>query len=341
MPYNLIVIELQNIVSRHPEIKNLLLSSIENAAVIGTVGLNDYYEYLDKFYNFIPFISDKREFRNQLVKFYWFLNTTPGLELQKNIVFSSWLLKFFQEWGSFLNTPESYSHLQNLKSFKYHYNAKKISPAMNFKSFNDFIQRPAERSIEARKNNNIIVFPSDGILKGVGDLSNTPKVKENLIIYDVLEMISASSYSKNFIGASYAHISLNSRDYQRFHTPSNGVLLEKRIIPYIVSLGIKRSFVKKIIAVQGDHYQFIQDRNIFVFNNHSLGLFAIIPFALVQISSIKSNVNIGMPLSKGEEVGSFEGGGADIIMVFANNNIKFTKEIGKHYKQGEEVAVAY
>ena len=52
----------------------------------------------------------------QLCRFYWILDQPTGRELQEHNSFRQWMVDFANDWGSYLNTPESVGPEQ-LKSF--------------------------------------------------------------------------------------------------------------------------------------------------------------------------------------------------------------------------------
>ena len=152
-------------------------------------------------------------------------------------------------------------------------------------------------------------------------------------------MLEVSAYRKQFANSVFAHVEIMSGDYQRFHMPSNGVVLDIQNIPCIVPFGIKRKSVDRIVATDGRQCQFVQDRSLLVFHNDNIGFFALIPIGLVQLSSIKMEVSIGDKLSKGTELGYFKGGGSDMIVLFSNPKIQFSARTKTSYQQGNKMAL--
>jgi len=98
--------------------------------------------------------------------------------------------------------------------------------------------------------------------------------------------------------------------------------------------------------VAPDHpgYQFLQARGLVLIDNEELGLVAVMPIGMAQVSSIvlSPNVKVGNVLRKGDEISYFQFGGSDVIMVFeAKAKVDFSKtERNKWYKVGEELAKA-
>ncbi|MDE5942162.1 MAG: phosphatidylserine decarboxylase, partial [Muribaculaceae bacterium] len=73
-----------------------------------------------------------------------------------------------------------------------------------------------------------------------------------------------------------------------------------------------------------------------------IGLVAILPMGMAQVSSVVLTAEVGKVLHKGEEISYFQFGGSDIVMVFeASSNVSFTAQPGIHYKVGTKLAEAY
>jgi len=88
-------------------------------------------------------------------------------------------------------------------------------------------------------------------------------------------------------------------------------------------------------------YEFMQNRGLVVMES-SIGLVAILPMGIGQVSSVVMTAEEGRVLRKGEEISYFQFGGSDIVMVFeAAANVHFTATVGQHYKYGRAMAKAY
>ena len=71
-----------------------------------------------------------------------------------------------------------------------------------------------------------------------------------------------------------------------------------------------------------------------------IGLVAVVPVGMGIVSSVNLTAEEGATLAKGEELGYFAFGGSDIIVLFeAAANVRMTTEAGKHYHQGNAIAV--
>ena len=70
-----------------------------------------------------------------------------------------------------------------------------------------------------------------------------------------------------------------------------------------------------------------------------LGLVAVLPIGMAQVSSCNITAEVGATLHKGEEFGYFLFGGSDIIVMFeAKSNVSICAEPNVHYNQGKTIA---
>ncbi len=74
----------------------------------------------------------------------------------------------------------------------------------------------------------------------------------------------------------------------------------------------------------------------------SIGLVAVLPIGMSQVSSVVMTAEVGVTVRKGEELSYFQFGGSDIIVVFeAKSNVSITAQVGTHYKMGTRIAQAF
>lgn len=95
-----------------------------------------------------------------------------------------------------------------------------------------------------------------------------------------------------------------------------------------------------ITAPDSPGYQFIQARALILIKSE-IGLVAVLPIGMAQVSSVVLSVKKDQYVKKGQEISCFQLGGSDIVMVFEKDaNVKFNQEINKHYNFGTAVATA-
>jgi len=89
--------------------------------------------------------------------------------------------------------------------------------------------------------------------------------------------------------------------------------------------------------VDGDMYQFDQERGLIVIDSPEVGLVAVLPVGLGNVSSVNLTPEVGARLQKGDEFGFFLFGGSDIVMLFQNKKVVIHAEVGRKYLQGQPI----
>ena len=101
--------------------------------------------------------------------------------------------------------------------------------------------------------------------------------------------------------------------------------------------------VVNIIVALDDktNYQFTQTRGIIVIDS-PIGLVACLPVGIAHVSSVVITANEGVTLHKGEELGYFQFGGSDFVLLFErSSNVQLICQPNVHYKQGAWIGNAY
>ncbi|MCB1699987.1 MAG: phosphatidylserine decarboxylase, partial [Halioglobus sp.] len=151
-----------------------------------------------------------------------------------------------------------------------------------------------------------------------------------------------------FRGGIFTHSFLNSIDYHRWHSPVQGQVLETRIIQGQTYLDIAVDQVLEdgkpvnhLSALDGTGYQFVQTRGLIVIDS-PIGLVACLPMGMAQVSSVVITAEVGKTLHKGEELGYFQFGGSDFVMVFERaSNVQLIGQAGVHVQQGSWIGNAF
>jgi phosphatidylserine decarboxylase len=160
-----------------------------------------------------------------------------------------------------------------------------------------------------------------------------------------------SPYKDRFENGLFMHAFLNTFDYHRQHAPVGGKVLEARVIPGQVYLEVDAvpagngthmlNPLRKLDAPDNAGYQFAQARGLVVIES-PIGLVAVLPIGMCQVSSVIMTAEVGITLRKGEELSYFQFGGSDIIMLFENSsNVSFTAQPNVHHKMGTRIAQAF
>jgi len=90
-------------------------------------------------------------------------------------------------------------------------------------------------------------------------------------------------------------------------------------------------------VVDGDTYQFNQERGLIVIDSPEVGLVAVLPIGMAYVSSVNLTTEVGAELRKGDQFGYFMFGGSDIVTVFQDSNVVLDAEVGRKYLQGQRL----
>jgi len=304
----------------------------------------------------------------QLVKFYWVLDQPSGRKLQKmkdpmrkgtGNDFTDWMVHFANDWGYFLNTTDSITDktLQsfikdpNFKMFQYLMPPESYTPRdensvdkpngpSGWKTFNQFFARevnPGMRPVAGMFEDSIIVSPADSTFKAKFHIDSSSVVKiKHTHKYHIEKLLDGSPYEGRFSNGLFYHAFLGPNDYHRFHAPVRGTVLESRAVQEKVYLDvvIKADGTFDAPDGSGDGYEFCQTRGILILDS-PIGLVAVIPIGMAQVSSVNMPAVVGSYLNKGDEFGYFLFGGSDIIILFeAESNVTINTAPRVHYNSG-------
>lgn len=332
--------------------------------------LDDYFKWVDDQLKWVPIenLYGKEVFKH-VCKFYFILDQSPVKELQNANVphdkmepltpLSAWMKKFINALGQWMDDPRTITP-ESEKTFWQcpPYNMDEyIRPRGGWKSFNQMFARrtkPGYRPIAAIGDSRVITAPADATFDGQWEINTNSGVDIKGLHWRIEELLEGSPYAHEFEGGQWTHSFLNTTDYHRQHAPVAGTIVEARVIQGTVYLQVtaepipgdpdgKTQLVgKRVFGAPDDPgYEFLQTRGLFVIDS-PIGLVAVLPMGMAQVSSIVPTAEVGRTLHKGEELSYFQFGGSDIVMVFQEkSNVSFTAQPGVHYKVGTRLAMAY
>jgi phosphatidylserine decarboxylase precursor len=328
----------------------------------GIQDLEGYFNYMDALQNWVPSENSTATQVLERVRIFYFLfNQTSVRGLQTPLKpeatrgpiswLSGWLVRYARSLGHFLDTPESLT-AETLATFrasgKYELDDYLV-PDGGWKSFNHFFARrvkPNKRPIAAPADPMVIVSPADSMLQGTWPVDKNGSVTFKGIPWRISDLLQDSAYGECFCSGVFLHSILFPFDYHRMHAPVGGKVLECRVIPAQVML--------EAIAVNGrprsnpnaeEGYQWCQTRGLVVLDS-PIGKVAILPIGMGHISSVTMTPRVGEEIAKGDEIGYFQFGGSDIIVVFESiSNITIPASDDRdhpdaRYKMGEKLGVA-
>lgn len=344
-----------------------------NVPIIGNIKtIEEYLNWINNFLYWVPSedVTGKNVYE-YLCAFYFILDQEPVLSLQNEIVphdkakpltpLSKWMVDYAKAMGAFLDTPESLT-AESEKTFydcpNYNMNDY-IRPHNGWKSFNQFFARnykPGYRPIAAISDPTVIVSPADSTFAGQWEIRPDSHVTVKNLHWKISELMEGSPYKDRFKNGLFMHAFLNTTDYHRQHAPVAGKVLESRFIPGQVYLEVKAVPVdtnenglnvhklspkRTFDAPDNAGYQFAQARGLVVLES-AIGLVAVLPIGMAQVSSVILTAEVGVTLQKGEEISYFQFGGSDIIVLFESaSNVCFSAQPGVHHKVGTKIAQAY
>jgi len=331
--------------------------------------LKQYLNWMNEFLYWIPTENSSGENVNDhLSASYFIADQKPVLSLQNKVTpqdkalpltpFSQWLVDYANALGAFHDTPESLT-AESEKSFydSPYYNMKEYSrPHGGWKSFNQIFARhfkPGYRPIATVSDNSLIVMPADSTFGGQWEIRKDSNVTVKNLNWKISELLEGSPYKARFENGIFMHSYLGPTDYHRQHAPVGGKVLEARVIQGQVyqevearaveensethTLKLKRVYDSFDVA----GYQFAQTRGLIVLDT-PIGLVAVLPIGMSQVSSVIITAEVGVTVRKGEELSYFQFGGSDIILVFeSSSNVCLTAQKTLHYKMGTAIGRAY
>jgi phosphatidylserine decarboxylase len=330
---------LQKIIKENPEIGNALLESLKKADWKGIKTLDQYYAYLERTEKLIP---KARTILQEILEFYYLIDQSEYLDKSKP--FQQWIVRFACDWGKFLDTPESIKHLDTFyKDKAFHMEDYYVAPT-GWLTFNQFFAReikPGKRPVAGLCDDTVIVSPADSVYQGFWKIDKKSEITVKGMKYSVKELLDGSKYKDAFKGGAFTHSFLNVNDYHRYHVPVAGQVLETKIIQGRMYLGVaKDPKTGKLVPVDDEGWQMTQARGLIVLKTKNLGLVAVLPIGMAQVSSVTITPDVGDSLAKGEEFGFFQFGGSDIITVFQAGKVKLTGKPDVHYLQGQKIGEA-
>jgi len=300
--------------------------------------------------------------------FYFIADQEPLLSLQNKVIpndnelplttFSEWLVNYANAIGDFLDTPESLTPESEQTFYDSpYYNMKEYSrPHGGWRSFNQIFARhfkPGYRPIAAVSDQSIVVMPADSTFGGQWEIRKDSNVTVKNLNWKVSELLEGSPYKDRFENGLFMHSYLSPTDYHRQHAPVGGKVLEARVIQGQVYLEVEATPVEKqpgkhqlklkrnYDSLDTPGYQFAQSRGLIVLET-PIGLVAVLPIGMCQVSSVILTAEVGVTVRKGEELSYFQFGGSDIILLFeASSNVCFSAQKTVHYKMGTKIAQAY
>ena len=316
--------------------------------------MEEYDDYLRGFLRWIPQQTDHpawktsspeeryaQEVNDRLSHFYWLVDQQVGGErkaAEASGAFRDWLSEFARQWGSYLDTPDSFDD-EILRSFQenapeYHVEESMVAGRPNAPSgwltFNQFFARelnPGLRPISDPTDNRTITSPADCSYEqtyGIDDESNIPatRIKQSHRYGNIQQLLEGSAYADAFAGGTFVHYMLPPSAYHRYHVPVSGEVKESFVVTGQAYMQVELEdhlLTSKDSSETG--YEFFQTRGVLTLDTAAsgdgdLGMVAVVPVGMSHVASVNLTAVEDRPLAKGQEFGYFLFGGSDIIVCF-------------------------
>ncbi len=329
--------ELLAMLDTRPDLRSALTRAIDAAGVKGIDDLDAFSAYVDELVTWIPI---ERESVPKVLSLHYVINQAPGDALNEDQAFSGWLRRVAETWGAFLDTPASAAGIESFASLPA-YNANDyVAGPSGWQTFNQFFARevrPGKRPVAAPRDDTVIVSPADAVFMGSRPIAGDSTITVKGARWHIGELLDGSPYADAFANGTYTHSFLRITDYHRYHVPVAGVVKEVRNVQGRVYLDVVRQPDGSLGAVNGDTYQFNQERGLVVIESPTVGLVALVPVGMTVISSVNLTPEVGAELRKGDPFGYFQFGGSDIVILFQDKNVTLEVEVGQKYLQGQRI----
>ncbi|AFM18857.1 phosphatidylserine decarboxylase [Mycolicibacterium chubuense NBB4] len=364
-----IVHDLHNLLDREPGLAELLQKSLQKAAERAKDSLNselyraldwpqtlpEYGEYLTSFIRWIPRQTDApawkttapheryaKEVNDRLAHFFWLVDQkvdVDGTAIAENSkAFRGWLTEFARQWGSFLDTGESFdddilqSFLRDAPEYTIEESLIDGRPNMpsGWQTFNQFFARelnPGLRPISEPADNRVITSPADCSFQhcyDIGPESDIPAttIKGTHRYGNIGQLLEGSRYAGAFSNGTFVHYMLPPSAYHRFHVPVSGKVEESFVIngQVFMQVDLQDHELQSRDSSQSG-YEFFQTRGVLTLDTSGsphgdVGVIAVVPVGMSHVASVNLSTVVGTEVTKGEEFGYFQFGGSDIIILF-------------------------
>ncbi len=316
-----IVTELKALLARRKDLEAALIAAIKTANLSHSTNLPEIKD-LPSFYDFIAasVVQIPRNSNRMLeldLAYYYILGVSPDEILKTDPEFKSWNVDFVNAWARFLDSEASIGGIDSyVKDPSFEIDDYQRGPS-GWRSFNQFFARqvkPGKRPASGLCDDSVVVSPCDFVINDVDAISEESTISAKGHTFPIAELLAGSDHATAFHGGSYLSGTLQIYNYHRFHAPVRGKVVESRKIPGIVGLTIEKQG-DMLVPVPKPGFQFTQDRGLVVIDSPAVGLVAMVPVGMAQISSVVLTAEPCVDLYKGEECGYFQFGGSDVVIL--------------------------
>jgi len=332
-----VVEDLVQLLHTRPDLQAALEGAIRTADLKGIDNTEAFLRHLDDLVTEIPTQSEAGP---KGLKLRYIINQAPEDRLNGDESFNAWMKKYVKARGEFLDTPASAARIPSYTALPNYHVDDYVAEPSGWLTFNQFFARevkPGKRPIAEPRDDKVIVSPADSVFRGTWDIDANSKVTVKGVTWPIAKLLDGSPYQDAFKNGIYTHSFLDVDDYHRYHVPVAGEIKEVRKIEGRVYVNVIRKADGSLQIIDGDTYQYNQERGLIVIDSPEVGLVALLPVGMGSVSSVNLTPEIGAKLQKGDEFGFFMFGGSDIVMLFQSKGVVIDAKVGTKYLQGQRI----
>ncbi len=294
----------------------------------------------------------------------WAMGTSAGYAVFRLEQVNEIFREILDEYGKFLSSSKS---LESIKGWMSEGARKKLKmdqfictdepPLYGFKSWNDFFIRqfyPDQRPVADRRNNKVIVSACESTVYSIQSKvkrSNWFWVKaQPYSLADMLAKAPDMSQKEHdelvdlFVGGDVYQAFLSATKYHRWHSPVSGTIIKAFNVPgtYYSEADSEGMDSAGPNDSQGYITQVATRAIIYIeADDPEIGLMAVMPVGMAEVSSCVISAEVGKHIDKGEELGYFQFGGSTYCLIFQPGVIKeFTVKEQQNVLLHQQIAIA-
>ncbi|KAI5793281.1 phosphatidylserine decarboxylase-domain-containing protein [Geopyxis carbonaria] len=313
-----------------------------------------YLNYLNNFITWLPSESTRGDtIYTHICAFYHILSQpsiaafqTPVHPLSTDTpltALSAWCVEYARAIGTFYDTPQSLTPaiVQSFYDCPAYHMKDYTVPLGGWRSFNDFWARSLRPGVRPQTTGaRVITSPADSTFAGSWPVNSEGSVVfAKGVPWRVRDLLCGDD--SGWQDGTWCHMFLSTTDYHRVHAPVSGIVISARVIPGAVYCQVRTGGSGELemdfVAPNEPGYQFLQTRGCVVIYNQEVGKIAMLPIGMGHVSSVVLTVSVGDVVKKGDEVGYFQFGGSDVVIV-VEKGVEVNAQSGKHYKVGEAIS---
>ncbi|KAH7161050.1 Phophatidylserine decarboxylase-domain-containing protein [Dactylonectria macrodidyma] len=265
------------------------------------------------------------------------------------------LKKVLNEWGKYLQTPESaevlgnhelgwfgktavgdlmeVANAPNKTDFKFEdmYVCEPSAKHYGYTSWDDFFTRKVRdeaRPVASPENNTVIANACES---RVFNIEYNVKLRDKFFVkgqpYSVLDMLAHDPSAKHFAGGTIYQAFLSALSYHRWHSPVSGVVRRAFVqdgtyFSEPLFEGVGDPTVSEIdtggIGIAQGYLSALATRAIIIIeaDNADIGLVGFVGIGMDEVSTCEITVKEGQHIEKGQETGMFHFGGSSHCLLF-------------------------